>query len=49
MDKQDPPRPEDRRQDIRSQNPGGERNRVGDKAADEPRQNKPRGKDKRDD
>jgi hypothetical protein len=37
-------RPEDRRQDIRKQNPG-DRNRVSDKAADEPRQNKPRAKD----
>ncbi len=40
-----PARPEDRRQDVRQQNPGGDRNRVSDKAADEPRQNKPRAKD----
>ena len=50
MDKdkrQDKLRPEDRRQDIRQQNPGGDRNRVSDKAADEPKQNKPKRKGKK--
>jgi hypothetical protein len=48
MDKQKQPvrpQPEDRRRDVRQQNPAGDRNRVSDKAADEPRQNKPKAKD----
>jgi hypothetical protein len=37
------PRPKDAaRQDIRQQNPGGDRNRVSDKAADEPARSKPK-------
>jgi hypothetical protein len=46
-DKQDTPRSDDRRQEIRQQNPGGDRNRVSDKAADEPKQNQPKPKGKK--